>query len=375
MHVVVAGGGVAGLETIMALRDLAGGRVRITLVAPGDEFVYRPLAVGEPFAQGAAGRLPLAGVARDFDVDLVRDAVATVSPSARVVRLASGTELAYDRLVVALGARAHAAFRDVLTFRGPEDSEAMHGLIQDLEAEHVRRVAFVVPTGTVWSLPLYELALMTAHRAWDMDLDVALTAITPEDRPLAVFGPGPSREAADLLTHSGVEVRAGVHAEVRRPGLIVVHPGGEAVECDRIVALPRLRGPALRSLPYDEDGFIPIDNHGRVAGVEDVFAAGDGTNFPVKQGGIACQQADAVAEVIAKAAGTQLEPRSFRPVLRGQLLTGGKPRFMRTNISGREGDVTQSGAGALWWPSTKVAGRYLGPYLHSVGADRSATRS
>ena len=59
-----------------------------------------------------------------------------------------------------------------------------------------------------------------------------------------------------------------------------------------------------------------------MSGAEDVYAAGDGTNFPIKQGGIACQQADAVAEVIAKAAGASLEPRSFRPVLRGRLITG-----------------------------------------------------
>jgi sulfide:quinone oxidoreductase len=133
-----------------------------------------------------------------------------------------------------------------------------------------------------------------------------------------------------------------------------------------------MRGREIKSLPHDEDGFLPIDNHGRVTGVNDVYAAGDGTNFPVKQGGIACQQADAVAEVIAKTAGASLEPRSFRPVLRGQLITGRESRFMRADLSGREGDIAHSSPETLWWPPSKVAGRYLAPYLHE--ADEAAQR-
>ena len=50
--VIVAGGGVAAIEAMLALRDAAGERVSITLVAPQDEFRYRPMSVGEPFALG-----------------------------------------------------------------------------------------------------------------------------------------------------------------------------------------------------------------------------------------------------------------------------------------------------------------------------------
>jgi sulfide:quinone oxidoreductase len=157
-------------------------------------------------------------------------------------------------------------------------------------------------------------------------------------------------------------------------GVVLARPSGLRVDCDRIVALPRLEGLSLRSIPHDAEGFIPIDNHGRVAGIENVYAAGDGTNFPVKQGGIACQQADAVAEVIAKSAGAPIEPRSFRPVLRGQLLTGGDSHFMRTDLSGREGDAIKSGPHTLWWPPSKVAGRYLAPYLHATENATAAER-
>ena len=39
MHVVIAGGGVAGLEALLALSDLAEGLVEVELVSPADEFV------------------------------------------------------------------------------------------------------------------------------------------------------------------------------------------------------------------------------------------------------------------------------------------------------------------------------------------------
>lgn len=377
MQVVIAGGGVAALEAAIALRDLAEDRVGITMLAPEDDFVFKPLSVREPFALGDAQRLPLKKFARDLKVELVHDGLASVSPSSRVVRTTGGQELKYDKLVIATGARREEPFAHATTFRGQEDSEKLHGLIQDLEGEYARRIAFVVPTGVTWTLPLYELALMTARRADEMSLDgVELTLITPEETPLAVFGPSPSDEVRELLEQAGITVHCSVHAEVPRKGTVLLHPGGEEIGADRIVTLARMRGHEIRSLPQDENGFLPIDNHGRVVGIEHVYAAGDGANFPVKQGGIACQQADAVAEVIARAAGASLEPRSFRPVLRGQLLTGRESRFMRTSLSGREGDSAQTSPETLWWPPSKVAGRYLAPYLHETEAavEREAHR-
>jgi sulfide:quinone oxidoreductase len=367
MHVVIAGGGVAALEAIIALRDLAGERVDITMLAPEEDFVFKPLSVGEPFALGDAQRLPLKRFARDLGIELVQDGLASVSPGAHVVRTQGGEEVHYDRLVVATGARREEPYEHATTFRGQEDSEQLHGLIQDIEDQYVRRVVFVVPTGVAWSLPLYELALMTARRAYEMSIhDVEITIVTPEERPLAIFGGGPSDDVGDLLEQAGIATHCSVHAEVPRKGVAVLHPGGEEMACDRIVTLARPQGRSIRSLPHDEDGFLPINNHGCVIGVDDVYAAGDGTNFPVKQGGIACQQADAVAEVIAKAAGASLEPRSFRPVLRGRLLTGGESRFLRADLSGREGDQAQTSPQTLWWPPSKVAGRYLAPYLYET---------
>jgi sulfide:quinone oxidoreductase len=127
------------------------------------------------------------------------------------------------------------------------------------------------------------------------------------------------------------------------------------------VALPRAVGPALPGLPRDARGFIPTDLHGKVPGLDSVWAAGDAIAFPSKQGGLAAQQADAAAQSIAAQAGVEIEPQPFHPVLRGMMLTGRGKAWMR-QAPGATGEET-SARRALWWPPTKIAGRYLSPYL------------
>src|SRR3954464_4620172 len=199
LHVVVAGGGVAGCGAVRARRALAGSRVRITLLDSGTNFVYRPLSVGEPFALGAARATSLLQFARDFDCELVQETVSEVFPDLHTVRLQSGDEVNYDKLVVPLGARRQPAFTHATTFRGQEDVEALHGLVQDVEEGYVRSIAFVVPAGVSWSLPLYELALMTARRAYEMNVEVELTFISPEERALPLFGSAASADVQAML--------------------------------------------------------------------------------------------------------------------------------------------------------------------------------
>ena len=94
-----------------------------------------------------------------------------------------------------------------------------------------------------------------------------------------------------------------------------------------------------------------------------MYAAGDVTVFPIKQGGIATQQADAAARAIAAEAGAPVTPEEFRPVLRGLLLTGKGARFLRSEVAGGRGDVSEVSRRMLWWPEMKVAGEYLSHYL------------
>jgi sulfide:quinone oxidoreductase len=361
-RIVIAGGGVAALESAIALRALAGPEPWITMVAPNDQFVYQPLTVAEPFAMGETPHLPLTDFAEDLDLELRQAAVTAVGKD-RAVLLDGGGFVAWDKLIVAMGAPRVAVYEHATTFRGENDVQAVHGLIQDVEMGIARRIAFVVPAGVAWSLPLYELALMTARRAFEMNMEVELTLITPEDRPLAVFGAAAAADVEDRLQNAGITLHPRTIAEIPAKGQIVLRPGAERIECDRIIALPVSRGPGLKGLPADAGGFIPIDSFARVTGVANVYAAGDGANFPLKQGGLACQQADAAAQHIAWSLGRVSDPEPFRPILRGQLLTGERPQFMRRDVTARREGTELSGDRPLWWPATKIAGRYLSAYL------------
>jgi sulfide:quinone oxidoreductase len=359
-EVVIVGGGVAALEALMALRDLAGDRVRAQLVAPEPDFVYRPMSVAEPFGLGEARRYPLRRIADDVGAGLVQAAVAAVDGRARQVVLRSGDTLPFHTLVLAPGARLLSAFDNAVTFTGPGSGAAVRALLDDLEQGRVRRIAFVAPTVTGWTLPLYELALLTAQHAAGRALPRELSLITPEPRPLAIFGERASAAVAELLAAAAIEFVAATQVDVGA-GLVRVVPGGRELPVDRVVALPLVRGPNLEGVPVEpEFGFVEVDRHGRVAGLDAVYAAGDATNFPVKQGGLAAQQADAVAEHVAERHGAPVDPAPFRPVLRGLLFTGGPAHYLRAVEPGGGAASAQR----LWWPPTKIAGRYLAPYLY-----------
>ena len=368
LHVVVAGGGVAALETLIALRHLAGERVRLTAVAPEAELELKALRTAEPFGVDHVRRRPVDDLTGRFGIDLRRDSVVCVDTARGLVELAGGEDLAYDELVVAVGARSHRVYEHAITFGMGPISPGFAELLDGLEDGSVRSVAFVAPPRAYWSLPLYELALLTAHRALGLGVqDVRLRVFTPERTPLALFGRQASVAVGGLLAQAGISFRGAVCAEVDPGGVIHLEPGGGQARVDRVVSLPALEGPRLPGLPADELGFIPVDDHCRVDGFDNVHAAGDAADFPVKQGGLACQQADVVAEDIAARAVAAPEPRPFRPVLRGKLLTGRGAAYLRNAADGAAGH-SQASDFQLWSPPTKVSGRYLSTWLAHLDA-------
>jgi sulfide:quinone oxidoreductase len=372
-EVVIAGGGVAALEAALALRELAGGRINTTLLAPEPEFVYRPMRVGEPFACGPAGRYSLEEIARDIGVDLVQDRLKWVDPTRSAVHTEDGECLSYDALLLAVGARLQPVFRHAVTIDDRHLDEQLHGLIQDIEGGYVHSLAFISPSAVPWPLPIYELALMTAARAYSMGIEVSVTLATPEDAPLALFGGGVSEAVARLLKERGIAVITSAHCGVPAPGVVAVHPGGRRLRVDRVVALPQLSGPAIPGVPGGASGgFIPIDEHCQVRGLERVYAAGDGTDFPVKHGGVAAQQADVAAEAIAALAGEPVDPSKFHPEIQGILLGGDTPLYMSAHITGGHGSSSAVSDVPPWSPPTKIAARRLAPYLES--RDRTALR-
>jgi sulfide:quinone oxidoreductase len=367
LNVLIAGGGVAGLEAALALRALAREAVRITLLAPEAEFVYRPLAVGEPFARPAARRYPLEAITAGLDIEPVRDAFRWLDPEARTVHTENGERLRYDALLLALGARPHPSFPHGLTLDVHRLDEQLHGLVQDVESGYVQSLAFVVPDRLSWPLPAYELALMTAGRAYGMGTEVTVTVITPEESPLAVFGRRVSSSVQRLLRGNGVQVFCASQATVRQPGELSLHPGDRRLRAEQVVAMPELFGPPTPGVPKrDPYGFISVDSRCRVIGLQNVFAAGDATDFPIKFGGVASQQADVAAQAIAALAGTGGEPAPFAPTLRGILLGGRRPLYMSARFAGAHGTDSQVSEAPLWAPEMKIVARHLGPRLEEL---------
>jgi sulfide:quinone oxidoreductase len=364
LHVVVAGGGIAGAETLLALRALTGDALSLTLVSPVGQLHYRPFAVLEPFAAGAIRHYDIGEICDDLDVTHRPDALAAVDPVERAIVTEGGERISYDALVLAPGARQRAALTHASTFFADADPGSLHWIVAELEQGMTRRVAFVVPAGSTWPLPLYELALMTAARAREMGIGTAeLTLVTPEDVPLGLFNGAGSAAVAERLEQAGVTFVGSTYAHDYDGKSLTLTPGERTLVAERVVALPALSGPAIVGVPSDTDGFVHVDEHGRVPDLPDVYAIGDATTFAVKQGGVAAQQADGVATLIARAAGADIPEPSTRPLLRAMLFTGGGPLYLRATITGGESVASSASRHCPWWPPHKVAARYLAPYL------------
>jgi sulfide:quinone oxidoreductase len=392
-RVIVAGGGVAAMEGALALRALGGDHVSLALLTPGAELLYRPVTVAEAFGRGQAHTFKIDEILLDQGVERIRDSLALVDAPERTLLTGSGERLDYDSLLIATGARQLATLPGALTFGGRDDVPAMRELVDELTSGAARSVAFTLGSAQDWPVPLYELALLTAAHLREHGSRARVTLVTPEERPLSLFGPAADEAILPMLTSLGIVLRGSSRpAYVRRGELVLA--GGGGVAADRVVTLPGLAGPRIPGLPADEHGFIPVDAHGRVRGAPDVLAAGDVTTFPLKQGGLAAQQADAAAAQIAHDAGAPVTPDRFSPVLRGLLITAGAPVYLRAEpqrldrrssvaiddrrpgggIRGPSGASIASDQ-ALWWPPAKIAGRYLAPHLATARPLTLATQS
>jgi sulfide:quinone oxidoreductase len=313
-RVVVAGGGVAGLETLLALRALAAERVALSLVAPANTFVYRPVGVEKPFSVGPAREVALSTAAQAADAAFVNATIETVEHENRVATSSAGDRLEYDALVLAVGAEARPAVANALTWDDRAARELLEGLLRDAEQGYIRRIAVLIPSGPGWPLRGYELAILIKRDVSSVWGDVEVTLVRPDPPLLAELGEDAVERVSAELERAGVGVVSAPYFGVSRidGALFVVLPS-ERLEVDRVVALPTLRGPSVAGIPADGQGFVDVDDQCRARGVDAVWAAGDCASFAVKSGGFAAEQADVVATGIAAASGAPLEPRTFTP--------------------------------------------------------------
>jgi sulfide:quinone oxidoreductase len=368
-RIVIAGGGVAGLEACLALRAfLPEAELRIDLLSRERRFEYRPLTVLEPFGGAPAWSMELERFAADQSVGLIRDTLAAIEPEAHVAVPAYSDRLRYDALVVCVGARPVRTIPGAIVFRGSRDAPAVSAVLDGIGPGQRATVAFAVPSGVFWTLPLYELAILAAARLRRRGTRAHVVLASPERQPLEAFGPVASAAVGHLLTARGIEFVCGGRAVAADAGELELDDG-QSIPTAAVVALPGLEGRRIPGLAQDGMGFVAVDEHQRVPGADDVYAAGDVTTFPLKQGGLAAQQADAAAEAVVAELGLPIVPRPFDPVLKGVLYTDGEPAYLRA--------PTAAGAPApraysMWWPPSKIAGRHLAPYLAlRAGAPRA----
>ncbi len=362
LRVLIAGGGVAGLEAALALRALAGDLVEVELLSPSHRFIYKPMLVAEPFGSGPETDLDLGPVLAEAGARHRLGALAQVETDARVALTDQGERIEYDALLVALGAQPVEAVPGALTF-GEESQRARFAeLLTRLGRAGTKRLAFAVPPCTTWSIAAYELALLTAaERDARRIHGLEISVITAEVLPLGRFGAAASRLVEAKLKEAGVALRTACAARLFDHRQLHL-ASGETLVFDEVIALPRLEVPPLPGLPQREQGFLATDGRMQVEGLDDVWAAGDSTALPIKQGGLAAQQADIAASAIAARAGANVEIVPFEPVLRAALITGDTPDFMQAPVGDPDAGAASVGT-AGWTMRTKLAARHLGPYL------------
>lgn len=269
--------------TQVPLRQVAGHRVAPVLFAPDPEFRYRPPSVTEPFDLATARNLGLLEVALEHHATFMRDGLAEVYPDRCQVRTAAGRELAYDVLLIAIGARGAEAVPGALTFMDAADGDSFRDVLGELQGGG-RHLVFAVPPGASWPLGLYELALLTSAYVREHGFaDLTITLVTPEAHPMAIFGSRASAAVRGLLEQAGVAVRLNSTPICFEDGELITDEG-EPITCDQVISLPRPQVVAIPGIPQQQEGFIPVDRYGSVLGVDRIYAAGDATGSRSSRG-------------------------------------------------------------------------------------------
>ena len=364
-RVIIAGAGMAGIETALALREFAGGRANVTMIDPGRRFAIPASATGSAFGIPPSVDIPLPRVVSRTGAALRKAHLVAVDGRRRLAMLAGGELLRYDRLVVAVGPRSRASIPEALTFRGHADVEELRGLVGGVVA-HAERggdtdLVVVIPPGCGWPLAGYEIALMTREHlvAAGHGDTTRVAVVTAETVPLSIFGPLAGGAVVRKLRRMDIDVVTGAEVASLDWGRLTL-ADGTSRPVDRVIALPVMEGPALSGLPCDEHGFVVCAEDGTVEDAPGVQVIGDAGGFPVKRGGIACQQADSVAASVAREMGIDAEQLPFMPAM---------PEWVWDGTDGwllKERTLAEGGDGTRWWPVPKMSGRFLAPFLHEL---------
>ena len=354
-RVIVYGGDLAALEAALALREHGGERRRVMILSPVRDLPIRTHAAGASPTEGPSARFDLGALAGEHQLGFRSDAVVAVDTAAREARTITGARIRYDAMVIDFGARPRGALPGVATCWGTGDSGAHESLVRELRSGAVSRVAFAIEAGNRWTLPTYELALTASRFARRNGVtDAELSVVTYEGEPAELIGREASRTISQRFAEAGIDLHLESEPVAFEGGSLALRDGRK-LAVDRVLAMAGVDGPRISGLPRDGEGFLPVDEYGRVEGAPGVWAAGEVTSYPVRQAGLAAQQARVVAAAIASEAGAEVSSEPFRPVLRGRLSSSDE-LSMNPSLNG-------NGTALLWWPPEQLAGEHLSAHI------------
>ena len=351
-HVVIVGAGFGGLETI---RNLKGANVRITVIDRRNHHLFQPLLYQVATASLATSEIawPIRHLFSNRpEVTTLLGEVTGVDLAKHMVRLEDGSEIGYDTLVLATGAR-HAYFgHDEWEAAAPglkslEDATKLRRRIllaferAERETDPERRQAlltFVIvgggPTGVEMAGTIAELAHVTLKHDY-RNIDPArarIMLIEAGPRLLPALPEDLSAYAEKALRSLGVEVVLGEAVSVCDADGVVY--GGKRLAAATLIwaaGVAASRAAEWLGAPADRAGRVIVEQDLTVPGHPEIFAIGDTALVKAPDGsqvpGIAPaakQQGRHVAEIIkARLAGdTALRP--FRYKHAGNLATIGK---------------------------------------------------
>jgi NADH dehydrogenase len=371
-RVVVVGGGFGGLA---AAKGLARSPVEVVLVDRRNHHIFQPLL----YQVATAGlnpsdiAYPIRSVLRrQQNARVLLAEVLGVDLDDRAVRLEDGSNLTYDRLVVATGV-THDYFgndeweRDAPGLKSIEDALEIRRRILlafetaervDVEAERSGWLTFVVvgggPTGVEMAGAIAEIATHTLARDFRR-IDPAtarVVLIEGLDRILSTFPTSLSARAEDQLVGLGVEVRTGTR-------VVGVDDHGVDTDRGRVDARTVIWGAGVsgsrlgRCLSTDVDRIgrvsveedLSLPGHPEVLVVGDLAAATSGGQ-PVPGVAPAAIQGGAHAARVIRADLAGRRRPKFRYHDKGSLATIGRSRAVA-----RIGRLRVSGfvAWVLWW--------------------------
>ncbi|HEX8975475.1 MAG TPA: FAD/NAD(P)-binding oxidoreductase [Solirubrobacteraceae bacterium] len=368
LRVIVVGGGVAALEATLTLAELAGERVQTRVIAPNRDFLYRPLAVLDLFRGVPAERFPIRSVTSMVGAELRPGRLGWVTPNTHRVHLVAGEILDYDALLLCPGADPRVAFRHAVTIGMELQVPRLRAVIRELENGTCQDLGLIVPPRRSWLLPLYEFALLARRVS-----RARITIISTDPEPMRAFGDGVSRRIRELLAEHDIDLLGSASASVPDPRHVQLTPEPPAgrrrghdtrmLGFDRVVSLPELVGSHIRGLPAAPGGFLPVDRHCRVPVAGNVFAAGDGTSYPVKHGGVAAQHAQAAARSIARLAGVTVATPAFSPALEALLFGGEAPLWLGAQLIGGQASRSRFQAAPGRTEREKLAAPHLAEAL------------